>query len=104
MVGVVVDGEAVVSTEEAAEIEVTPTPEIVTAMVHKEGTNPKVPKGATRAPNTQMGLQIQPAGCIIGGGNRVIFVLNPSPARGRITLLQNLQATNETLTSSTELY
>ena len=62
----------------------------------------KEPPG--EVPDTQMGLQIQPAGCITAGGSRVTFVLNPSHARGRIILLQNLQATNETLTSSTELY
>ena len=62
----------------------------------------KEPPG--EVPDTQMGPQIQPAGCITAGGSRVTFVLNPSHVRGRIILLQNLQATNETLTSSTELY
>ena len=60
----------------------------------------ELPEGV---PDTQMGLQIQPAGCIIAGGNRVTFVLNLSHVHGRITLHRNLQATNETLTSSTEL-
>ena len=98
MVGVVVDGEAVVSTEEAAEIEVTPTPELVTAMVHKGGINPKVPKGATRAPNTQMGLQIPFASPIIPSGSLRHSVGSHSLAPGRILLW------NENSASSTRFH
>ena len=40
------------------------------------------------------------ARCIIGGGKELIFVLSPSLANGKTSLLQKLQRTNENSTNS----